>query len=384
MRTAEILKWTRALTGLDEQRCVDGLAQVAGWHLPSITSEFADRDDIDAVVGGVLLAESVAALTAQGVPHSKLLKKLRDTRDVNELWATWAEIRSAAILIGHPNLDFCLEMEATGPGRKRPDYRLTFPDGSHVWLEFKALGLSEAELAWHRRAAKQFEFLLPPEGLSTAHGWLDSPIRVSAAKRTRAWNQSRVKARELRKLPFARPWGDVRGLAIVGHETEVTYVKRARSAIRTAIDQLPSGQDSWVALWWGNGAPVEAAATLLESVDAPPNVGGVIFIGQSVAAPWSDISCYICEIPRGSDGSLKRVRSTVHDQLAQRVLERFQSSSGVRPTLLRAPGSDGADLLRRDGSRRLFPFNLLFDADPRALAAPHRPPSPVQDTRLDA
>ena len=137
-------------------------------------------------MGGVLLAESVAALAAQGVPHSKLLKKLRDARNVDQLRATWAEIRSAAILIGHSDLDFRLEMEATGPGRKRPDYRLTFLDESHIWLEFKAVGLSEAELAWHQRAADQFEYLLPPEGLSTAHGWLDRPIRVSAAKRSRA------------------------------------------------------------------------------------------------------------------------------------------------------------------------------------------------------
>ena len=49
----------------------------------------------------------------------------------------------------------------------------------------------------------------------------------------------------------------------------------------------------------------------------------------------------------------------------------------------RAPGRDGITLLRRDGRRRVFPFNLLFDADPRKLAAPFRPPSPVQDVHLD-
>ncbi len=42
----------------------------------------------------------------------------------------------------------------------------------------------------------------------------------------------------------------------------------------------------------------------------------------------------------------------------------------------------GPVLLRRDGRRRLFSFNLLFDADPRELAAAPRKPSPVQDTKL--
>jgi hypothetical protein len=114
--------------------------------------------------------------------------------------------------------------------------------------------------------------------------------------------------------------------------------------------------------------------------DAPAHVAGVASIGQAVAVPWNEIHVFITSIPRDVE-KFAGVDSTVDDHLAERVLERFESSSGIRPTLLRAPGRESTILLRRDGRRRLFPFNLLFDTDPRALAGP-RPPSPVQDVQI--
>jgi hypothetical protein len=368
------------LTGLDVERVEAGLAEVANWKLPLVASEFVDRLDMDAIVGGVLLAESLDALQAQGVPRSKLMKKLRDAVHVNELWAVWAEIRAAAILIGYPGEDLRVEIEAPGTGAKRPDYRWILPDGSGLWLEFKAVGLSDPELDWHDRAAAQFDWLLPPAGLSTLHGCLTARLMVGMDKRNRAWRESeRVAGQLAQELP-GTGWDEVRGISVVGHQTEDTYLCRARSAIKTAVDQLPRDQESWVALWWGNGAPTQAAADLLDSVDAPENVTGIVFIGQSIAVPWSQISCFIVQVPRGAEIGAHEMRSSVHAGLARRVMERYESSAGVRPTLLQTPS--GQDLLRRDGNRRLFPFNLLFDADPRKLAAPHRPPSPVQDVAL--
>lgn len=49
------------------------------------------------------------------------------------------------------------------------------------------------------------------------------------------------------------------------------------------------------------------------------------------------------------------------DDLAKLVLERFQNSSGVRLTLLKA---GERILVNRDGTRRILPFNLLMDKDP--------------------
>ena len=119
-------------------------------------------------------------------------------------------------------------------------------------------------------------------------------------------------------------------------------------------------------------------------MNAPSNVVGLVFIGQAVAAPWSEISVFISFVNREADVNKRHVRSTVDDHLASLVLARFDSSSGLRPTVMRAPGRHGPTLLRRDGRRRIAPFNLLFDADPRTLAPPSRPPSPIQDTRLES
>lgn len=329
----------------------------------------------------MLLAEGVRDLSAQGVERTKLMKKLRDAKTTEEFWPVWAEIRSAAILIGHPEVDVRLEMEAQRIRGRHADFQLRYPDGASVEIEFKALGLSTAEVEWHRRAAEHFDPLLPPIGLSTLHGRLDQPIRVSDAKRGRAWKKSRALSRRLeRDFPN---WANVRGLAIVGRETEQSYLQRARRRIENALGQLSTDEECWVAFWWGNGAPVQATQGLLKAVNAPPNVAGLVFIGQAVAVPWSEINVFISMVHREADVESREIESTVDDALARLVLDRFESSSGLRPTILRAPGRNGAALLRRDGRRRIAPFNLLFDADPRKLAAPSRPPSPVQDTQID-
>ena len=38
--------------------------------------------------------------------------KLRDARSTEQFWPAWAEIRSAAILIGHPDIEVRLQIEA--------------------------------------------------------------------------------------------------------------------------------------------------------------------------------------------------------------------------------------------------------------------------------
>jgi hypothetical protein len=382
--SSELLRWTEGLTGLSPERCCDGISELAAWGLPSLTTEFCERPDIDAITGAVLLVESVQSLVDQGVERSKLMKKLRGAREVDQLWAVWAEIRAAAVTIGYPDLGWQLEMEVPTQSsgfRRKPDFRVHFGDGTSAWIEFKAVGLSDLELDWHRRANEVFDELLPPEGLATLHAWPDQPLRVSRELRRRSWRGAAKTARRLRKqIPT---WGTPRGIAVVARETEDTYRRRVQSAVKRAITQLPPDGESLVALWWANGAPVAGSAAVLDEVRAPGNVSGLLFVGQSVAVPWAEISCFVMDIPRGQEVGEREVVSAVDDTLARRVIERFESSSGVRPTLLRSPGPQGIDVLRRDGGRRLFPFNLLFDADPRELAAPNRPPSPVQRTKLN-
>ena len=61
------------------------------------------------------------------------------------------------------------------------------------------------------------------------------------------------------------------------------------------------------------------------------------------------------------------VVSLEDNPLAEPIYDAFIGSTGVRPTLLLEPtGTRGAraPLLARDGSRGIFPFNLLIGADP--------------------
>jgi len=175
----------------------------------------------------------------------------------------------------------------------------------------------------------------------------------------------------------------VRGISIVGHETEQTYLDRTAARLRAAIDQMPAEHECQLGLWWGNGAPLHMTHDILERAETPEHIAGVVLIGNAVAAPCSEINCYIAPVSRGADVEDRGIDSNVDDHLAALVLDRFNSSAGIRPTMLRSPEPNGMILLRRDGRRRLFPFNLLFDADPRVLAEPNRPPSPVQDVEIN-
>ena len=377
----EILRWVRLLTNLDEERSADAIAELRTWQVESVDDNLLAQADLDTVVAAVLLAESVNSLVGQGVQRTKLLKKLRDAKRGEDFWPVWAELRAAAILIGHPDIDVRLAMEPGRSGGRHADYQLEYPDGARVDVEFKAIGLSDTEMEWHRRAAKYFGRLLPPIGLTTLHAFVGESIRVNAEKRQRSWDGARRLASEL--PPFGEQWGRVRGISIVGHQTENEYLRRALSRVERALRQLPTDRECWVGVWWSNGAPIRAMSRLLEHLNPPANVAGISLIGQAVAVPWSEIHCYIANVERGVDTSQMRVLSTVDDHLGKLVLDRFESSSGNRPTILRTPGSKGETLLRRDGTRRINPFNLLFDSDPRELAGPIRPPSPVQNVRLD-
>jgi hypothetical protein len=379
--TEEVLRWVERLTNLDVDRARDGLDVVRSWNLSHVEKLLLESLDLDTAVAAVLLAEAVRDLSAQGVPENKLMKKLRDARTQDQFWPVWAEIRSAAILIGHPDADLRLEMEADRARGRHADYRLIYPDGDSIEVEFKAIGYSEAELAWHREADEKFDELAPPIGLVSAHGWIGSPMRISRLKRERSWKHARRLSDKIaREFPN---WSAVNGISIVGHYTEEQYLARLRSRVEDALAQLSAQSECWVAIWWGNGAPIASARDILTEINAPTNVEGLIFIGQAVAVPWSEISIYICQSPRGVDLGERHVSSTVDDHLAKLMLDRFDASSGVRPTLLRARGPSGATLMRRNGRRRIDPFNLLFDADPRVLSGPVRPPSPVQDVYLD-
>jgi hypothetical protein len=97
--------------------------------------------------------------------------------------------------------------------------------------------------------------------------------------------------------------------------------------------------------------------------DVPRHVQGFILLGCGVAFPHRQIHCFVRPIPRAVDPRTElEMRSLVgQERLAELVRDRFEASSGVRATLLTV---GRRDLVVRDGSRRILPFNLLMDRDP--------------------
>lgn len=376
----KLLPWVERLVGIAQERCSDAIAVLRSWKLDHLERELLATPDLDTIAAALLLVESIDDLCAQGVERSKLMKKLRDARDPSQIWPTWAEIRAAAMLIGRSDYGLRIDLEPDAVRGRHADFRLECADGESIDIEFKSVGLSNAEVAWHRAVAEHFNRLLPPIGLSTLHMEFDARLRVSTAKRLRVFAKSEELAARLREQFPA--WADLRGISIVGHQTEERYLARCSSRVKRAVGQLDPTRESWLGLWWGNGAAPADILRILQLAEAPASIGGVVSVGQAVAVPWSEISCYVISLPRDLTAGNRIVDSTVDDHLASRVLERIESSSGIRATLLRAPGRESTILLRRDGRRRLFPFNLLFDSDPRRFASPYRPPSPVQDVQL--
>jgi hypothetical protein len=81
----------------------------------------------DALVGAILLVESVDSLVERGVPQTKLLSKLRGDSAV---WPAWAEIRAASVIANHTPEEATLIAEAGRAEGRHADLTFVWPDGS--------------------------------------------------------------------------------------------------------------------------------------------------------------------------------------------------------------------------------------------------------------
>ncbi|HEX8750126.1 MAG TPA: hypothetical protein VF732_03355, partial [Nitrospira sp.] len=157
------------------------------------------------------------------------------------------------------------------------------------------------------------------------------------------------------------------------HYTEQRYLERVRRVLESALRQLNSRDDCWVAIWWSNGAPAQSVQQVLSTIDLPSHVLGVMLVGAAVAVPIPQIHYYDQCLPRDELLSCPielTVVSLQKNPLASAIFDAFESSTGIRPSLLLDPhGTRGKrqQLLLRDGNRRIFPFNLLVDADPPGM-----------------
>ncbi len=362
-RLSDLLPWVEVLTGLPPDRVLDSIEVIRSWELKQLESRLEPRD-VDSAVRAVLLAESVARLEAHGVPRTKLLSKLRD---IGQFAATWAELRCASLLVDTADDDATAEME---PGKARgaqPDLRLVLPGSARQEsIEIKAVGLSDDEVAFCRRVAPALERMIPRHGMVTLHSSLDSPTpRWSAANAAATRQQAARAAARTPRYPAG-----LSAATIVAHDTEASYIRRVAARLVQAIRQLPSEDECWVGVFWSNGAAIDDVATAIDWSTMPAHIVGVVFVGSLVIFPHREINNFRVVVQRGYDprSDSTQFESTLDDAFAEAIFERTETSSGVRAILVRGMiRGRPRVLLRRDGSERIAPFNLLLDRDPAPL-----------------
>jgi hypothetical protein len=360
-------EWTTRLTGLRQEEIEKARARIDSFGIDHLSAELTRRANIDAVAASCMVVSSIDALIDRGVPESKLVSKLRRDKDV---WPAVAEMIGARKALDLFDSEAAVELDA-GPLPDGPnaDLRLSLSTGERgVSIEFKAIGLSEQEVAFFQRSSRLLPKLCPDLGVSTNHIAIDNehPIRVPTRAERRA--RASEERRRVKKLPaHAR---NLTGAVIAAHYTEQRYLERVRERIETALRQLDPADDCWVALWWSNGAPALAVHQALTIIDLPAHVQGVLLLGAAVAFPDPEIHYYAIMLPREELADQSEDFSIVSPDdhpLAGLVFGAFERSSGVRPTFLVDPvgvRSKRQPLIFRDGKRPIFPFNLLIGPDP--------------------
>lgn len=352
-----LLHWTHSLTGLEPARVVAAREEIASWGFEHLSRELLP-ETIDAAVGATLLVEGIRHLVERGAREDQLRKKVRSDREV---WGTWAEIRAADILLRTLQEDAEVRLEEGRSQGAHADLRFILPDAAIARsVEVKAIGLSDDEVAFCERMAPALDRLLPRVGLSHAHSPLTAqPPRPSRAMRRAADRGSRRATKQVPKYPRG-----LRGAVIVGHGSETSYARRIAGRVLQAVRQLPASDECWVGLYWSNGASLRTVRSAIDWTEIPSHVAGIIFVGCGVAFPHRNIDCYASQahrdLPLDTPIAVQSKEEGL-EELAALVLERFERSSGVRPTLLKGGNTT---ILRRAGERRILPFNLLMDVDP--------------------
>jgi hypothetical protein len=387
-----LLEATRKLTGLDPDRVRAARERIQGFGIPHLTAELVDKASVDAAVAAVLLVDSLDGLTQRGVERTKLLSKLRNDRDV---WPTWAELRAAEQIARNLAEGAEMHLELGRSQGRHPDFHITREGGSvfaeplpstessNVSIEFKALGLSDDEAAFCRRAQPTLEAMKPRAGFVTLHAPLDMQLNGVWMNRERRREGERAAVRLSRGLPPHTQ--GLSGAVVTAQGAESVYLARLRGRMTEAFAQLPDDHDSWVAFHWSNGAPFDLVGQALNEVARPPNVLGVTLVGSAVAFPHADIHNFVMWGMAGAAGDgdeedvfyseidpeagEERVAlySAVSEEIGRAVFDRVDRSAGVRASVVRATVLGEArpqDVLMRNGAQRILPYVLLIDPDP--------------------
>jgi hypothetical protein len=356
-----VLNATRKLTGLDPERVREAAQKIEALGIAHLTETLVNAPTIDAAVAAVFLDESLDGLMGRGIERTKLLAKLRNDRDV---WPTWAELR-AAYRIADSIEGIEIQLEPDRAQGRQADFRIALPGEGEVSIEFKALGLSEAEARFCQRARPTLEALKPDAAFVTLHAPLD-------IERDGVWvnrEQRREAEREAHRLSRRLP-EHTRGLSgavVTAQGAEDAYVRRLRDRMNEAFGQLPDDHDCWVTFHWSNGAPFHLVSEALKNIEAPANLVGVAFIGTAVAFPHDAVHHFVmwAAYPQPDEGEM--IFDSADQELGQLVFDRVDRSAGVRASVVRISAFGERrprDVLMRDGSQRILPYVLLIDPDP--------------------
>ncbi len=356
------LEWATRLTGIAEGELREARAAMCAFRLVHVNRELASDWSLDSLLGAWMLGRSLDALCDLGVAKQSLARKLRADPDV---WPTWAELVAAAQIAKALGATAVTLEPERGRGT-HPDFAFeTANDRIHV--EFKALGLSDAEVQFCTRMAPGLRSVCPPEGIATFTVHQEAPgisLSQSVLGPLRAECRSR-----LRKALPPRLWGLAAAVATM-QETEAMHAARIREAIEGALRQIEGRERSWIVLHWSGGGSLTATSIALSEMSLPSNLEGVILVGAGVLLGDPRLHWFLTMVPRGGDPSgafLDRVEMrSAKPTESRRVLAAFEESRRVRACVLRAPSANSTSsetLLERVG-KRILPFNLLLSTDP--------------------
>jgi hypothetical protein len=375
-RVPEVVdEWVTRLTGLPAATIEAARERLDALGINHLSEELCRRPDVDAVAGACMLVSAFDVLVGRGVPETKLVAKLRHDPAV---WPALAEIVAGRLVLPFFGEDLELKMDsgaiAFGPNA---DFRLSATGGGPgAAIEFKALGLSDLEASFFGNMATRLPDLVLGSGVTTYHlAFAESPPVNPPYGRKRKAIEGESRERR-RRLP-----GHMRDAVVVGYLTEDAYRARLRARVEEALRQLDGEDDAWVAMWWSNGASLLELRDILSEIRLPDHVLGLMVIGAAVIVPDARIHYFHSLLPRPDldDRDVLPVHSLEDDPTAASILAAFEPSVGLRPTLLLSP--DGVPIVSRDGSRRIFPFNLLVG---KGLPARLRSPRPMKRRRARA
>jgi hypothetical protein len=354
-----LFHWAYRLFGISVERQAEAQDHIASWEIPAVASALSPTS-IDRSIGAVLLVESIHALRGQGVEESKIMAKLRRDPDV---WPTWAELRAAGLLARETAGEASFRLEPDRRSGRHADFVFASEGEPSHSIEFKAIGLSDAEAAFSNRMAPLLPGLLPRFGFLTMHVE-DTNVTVALNREERRHHRRDAERKAKHLYPAVR---QVAAVTIVGHGTESSYLSRLRSRFEEAFQQLPGEDPSWVAFHWSNGAPIELVDRALENVDIPDNLAGIVLIG-SVGIPGNLSNFIVWRLaPFGEEGESEWHSDTDVD-VAQTIFWAVDKSAGVRPCYVTAPWQGRKiDVVHRTGSSRIFPFNIVLSPDPHDL-----------------